>query len=91
MLQPECQFVYDMEVDSSVKPKPNDEEVHEFYLWTVEETKDHLARGEFKPNCAVVLLDFFVRHGLLTAENEKNYIEIVSRLHRKLPFPTTSL
>ena len=90
LLQPECQHVYDMEVGPTIKPKPNDKEVDIFYLWTVDDVKRHLAMGEFKPNCALVLLDFFIRHGILTAENEANYIEIVSRLHRKLPFPTRS-
>ncbi len=89
LLQPECQFVYDMEVGPEVRPKPNDEEVEAFYLWTVDEVKNALSMGEFKPNCALVLLDFFVRHGILTAENEKDYAEIVSRLHRRLPFPTS--
>ena len=89
LMQPECQYVYDMEVKQDIVPRPNDDEVETFYLWTVEEVKGALSRGEFKPNCALVLLDFFVRHGILTAENEPDYIEIVSRLHRRLPFPTS--
>lgn len=88
LLQPEVQYVYDLEIDPSVIPKPADDEVEEFYLSTVEEVQKALAEGRFKPNCAVVLLDFFVRHGILTADNEKHLIEIVSRIHRKLPFPT---
>lgn len=88
LLQPECQYVYDLEVGEDVLPKPGDNEVEDFYLWTVEEVQRALAKGEFKPNCALVLLDFFVRHGLLTPANEKDYIEIVSRLHRRLEFPT---
>ena len=88
LLQPECQYCYDMEIGPDVVPKPNDNEVEEFYLWTVDEVKRALAEGQFKPNCAMVLLDFFVRHGILTVENEKDYVEIVSRLHRKMPFPT---
>jgi hypothetical protein len=31
--------------------------------------------------------DFFIRHGIITPENEPNYIEIASRLHRELEFP----
>lgn len=89
LLQPECQYVFDMEVGAEVVPKPGDNEVEDFYLWTVDEVKRALAEGQFKPNCAAVLLDFFIRHGILTAENEKDYVEIVSRLHRKLPFPTS--
>ena len=88
LIQPECQYIYDMEVGTEVIPNPEDDEVEEFYLWTIEEVTRSLANGEFKPNCAVVLLDFLIRHSILTPENESDYMEIVSRIHRKLPFPT---
>ncbi|KAF2188087.1 thiamine pyrophosphokinase-related protein-like protein [Zopfia rhizophila CBS 207.26] len=88
LLQPECQYVYELELPEDVVPKPGDDEVEEFYLWSVQEVQEAMARGEFKPNCAMVLLDFFIRHGILTSENEKDYIEIVARLHRRLEFPT---
>jgi len=88
LLQPEVQWVYDMELPEDVKPEPSDDEVEQFYLWSVEEVQDALKRGEFKPNCAMVMLDFFVRHGILSAENEPKYSEIVSRLHRRLEFPS---
>lgn len=88
LFQPECQFVYDLELPADVTPKPNDDEVEEFYYWTVDEVKAAMARREFKPNCALVMLDFMVRHSLLTAENEKDYVELVARLHRRLEFPT---
>lgn len=87
LLQPECQYVYDLQLPEDVIPKPSDDEVEGFELKTVEETKMALRDGEFKPNCAMVLLDFFVRHGVLTAEEEPNYSEIVARLHRRLEFP----
>ncbi|EMC91671.1 hypothetical protein BAUCODRAFT_38776 [Baudoinia panamericana UAMH 10762] len=87
LLQPECQYVYDLELPDSVVPKPSDEEVEGFELMSVEEVQVRLRGGEFKPNCALVILDFFVRHGILTAE-EEGYVELVARLHRKLEFPT---
>lgn len=87
MIQPECQHVYDLELPADVVPKPNDSEVEAFYLWTVDEVQEHMAMGEFKPNCALVVVDFFLRRGILTAENEKNYEEIKRRLHRELEFP----
>lgn len=89
LLQPECQFVYDLELGPDIVPKPNDDEVEDFQLWGVEKVQMAIAEGQFKPNCALVLLDFFIRHGILTPDNEVNYAEIVSRLHRKLPFPTS--
>lgn len=88
LLQPEVEYVYDMEIGPNVSPKPADGEVEEFYLWTVKEVQEALSEGQFKPNCAVVLLDFFVRHGILNGENEEHLTEIIARIHRKLPFPT---
>jgi 8-oxo-dGTP pyrophosphatase MutT (NUDIX family) len=87
MMQPECENAYDLELPSDVVPKPNDTEVEEFYLWTVEQVQEHLAKGQFKPNSACIILDFFIRHGILTPENEEHYEEIKSRLHRVLEFP----
>jgi 8-oxo-dGTP pyrophosphatase MutT (NUDIX family) len=88
LLQPEVQYIYDLELPEDVVPKPGDDEVEEFYLWSVEEVQDAMRKGEFKPNCSLVVLDFLIRHGILTEANEKDFIEIVSRLHRRLEFPT---
>ncbi|KAK4954239.1 hypothetical protein LTR10_007669 [Elasticomyces elasticus] len=87
LLQPECQYVYDLELAEDVVPKPSDDEVEGFELMDVGAVKEALRNGDFKPNCAMVLLDFFVRHGVLTAVDE-GYIEMVARLHRRLEFPT---
>ena len=76
LLQPECQFVYDLELDLDVIPKPNDDEVEDFRLWPIERVQEALAEDQFKPNCAMVLLDFFVRHGVLTPDNEKDYVYV---------------
>jgi 8-oxo-dGTP pyrophosphatase MutT (NUDIX family) len=88
LLMPEVEYTYEIELPTDIVPKPGDDEVEEFYLWNIAEVKEALARGEFKPNCAVVLIDFMIRHNLLTPENEKDYLEIVCRLHRKFEFPT---
>ncbi|EZF74552.1 hypothetical protein H105_03753 [Trichophyton soudanense CBS 452.61] len=88
LLQPECEYVYDLRLDPSVIPKPCDSEVEDFRLWSVGEVKEAMSNGEFKPNCALVLIDFFIRHGFLTPENEKDYLEILARIHRRHEFPT---
>ncbi|KAJ5587260.1 uncharacterized protein N7459_003025 [Penicillium hispanicum] len=90
LLQPEVEYVYDLRLDPSVIPRPGDSEVEEFNLLSVAEVQEALARGEFKPNCAVIMIDFFIRHGILTAENEPDYLDIVARLHRRLEYPTAS-
>lgn len=45
-----------------------------------------MARGEFKPNCAMVLLDFFLRREMLDGD-EGEREEVRERLHRVLEFP----
>lgn len=87
LCQPECQYVYDLVLPEDVIPKPCDNEAIDFQLLTVQEVQSAMAAGWFKPNCALLLLEFFVRHGIVTAENEPNYLEITSRLHRRLEFP----
>jgi isopentenyldiphosphate isomerase len=89
LLQPECQYVYDLDLTGMPDDalRPNDSEVETFHLWDVARVKRALAEGEFKPNCACVTLDFLIRHGQLSIEEEPDYIEIISRLHRRLEFP----
>ncbi|KAL7628103.1 hypothetical protein AAE478_002300 [Parahypoxylon ruwenzoriense] len=83
-------YVYDLEVGPEIVPKPQDDEVEAFYLWDVPTVKEALLRGEFKTNSASVMIDFFVRHGIITDANEPDYLEIVTRLHRTLPVPTSA-
>ena len=90
LLQPSVRYVYDLRLDSWLVPTPGDSEVEDFSLWTLPALKKAVAEGQFRPSSTLVLLDFFIRHGILTAENEKHYAEIVSKIHRKLPFATSS-
>ncbi|CDO92183.1 unnamed protein product [Kluyveromyces dobzhanskii CBS 2104] len=83
----EVEYVYDMELPSNIIPKPNDDEVEQFGIYTLQEVIYSIKKGEFKPNCALILVEFLIRHGYITPENEPNYTEIVSRMHRRLPFP----
>ena len=48
-----------------------------------------MAAGQFKPNCALLMLDFFVRKGVVTQETEgkEGFEELTRRLHRDLGFP----
>jgi 8-oxo-dGTP pyrophosphatase MutT (NUDIX family) len=91
LIAPDIMYLYDLELPEDIICQQNDEEVKEFKLMTVDEVKIGLAAGEFKKNSALVMIDFFLRHGIITAENEKNYSEIVARLHRRLPLPTSPI
>ncbi|KAG9234428.1 NUDIX domain-containing protein [Amylocarpus encephaloides] len=87
-IRPDVIYVFDIELPESIVPVPKDGEVAEFMLLSVDEVKGAMFRGEFKPNCNLVMIDFFMRHGIITPENEADYVEIAMRLRRKLPVPT---
>lgn len=41
------------------------------FYFSLEQVKEKIATDEFKPNCALVVLDFMIRHGLVTPDNGK--------------------
>lgn len=87
VFQPEVECVYDLVMSPGVVPKPTDGEVHSFELLSVPEVRELLGKGEFKYNCALILIDFLIRHGIVNYENEPDYLQIVCRSHRKLEYP----
>lgn len=89
LMNPGILYVYDLQVGEDVVFEPVEGDIDSFSLMGFDDVKKCLCRGDFKPSCAMVMLDFFIRHGLITAENEKDYDTIVSRLHRRLPFRTS--
>ncbi|RKP39340.1 NUDIX hydrolase domain-like protein [Dimargaris cristalligena] len=90
-LQPEYQFVYDLQLPWDYDGlRPNDGEVEAFYLFSMSELRERLLAGEYKPNCALVCLDFMIRHGVLTPENEPDYLAIIQSMRRALPLPVPS-
>ncbi|KAM0789109.1 hypothetical protein ACM66B_003164 [Microbotryomycetes sp. NB124-2] len=88
-LQPEVQYVYDLELaqDDSVKPRTNDSEVESFELMTLEQVVKKMMEGQFKPNCALVLCDFLLRHGYLTPESDARFLEVASGCRTMLTLP----
>ncbi|RYP76525.1 hypothetical protein DL771_001759 [Monosporascus sp. 5C6A] len=88
VIRPSILYIFDIELPKTMIPEPHDDEVSEFNLWSVEEVKHAMLRQEFKPNSALVLIDFLIRHGIITEENEYDYVEIATRLKRRLPVPT---
>ncbi|XP_061826101.2 thiamin pyrophosphokinase 2 isoform X1 [Nerophis lumbriciformis] len=80
----ESQFVFDLELPASFKPRVGDGEVQDFYLLPIQEVKELLATEDFKPNCALVVLDFLIRHSFIEPDNEPFYQDFVSGLHQAL-------
>ncbi|XP_038603755.1 nudix hydrolase 24, chloroplastic-like [Tachyglossus aculeatus] len=78
----ECLFVFDLEVPADFVPTVGDGEVQEFYLWPIDKVREAVSGTDFKPNCALVVLDFLLRHGLLQPDHEPLYLELVSAMHQ---------
>lgn len=91
LLQPEVEYTYELELDPGMTPKPRDTEVESFSLYTIDEVLCALKEGQFKPNSAIVIVEFLILHGIIRAENESGYAEILSHLHRELQFPVRIL
>ena len=69
-LKPDTLFNYDLELPADFRPRSNDDEVEDFYLWPIEQVMEAVRDSqEFKPNCALVIVDFLIRHGLLGPEH----------------------
>jgi 8-oxo-dGTP pyrophosphatase MutT (NUDIX family) len=96
LISPEILYLYDLPLPPDVSPKPHDDEVEGFHLMSVPDIKKALLNKEFKTNSAVVMIDFFVRHGVIGPDSSiasmqnvgHDYPEIVSRMHRRLPVAT---
>lgn len=87
-LKPDVMTCFDLELPQDFTPRANDGEVHSFELWPIgrvfETVRD---TTEFKYNCNLVLIDFFVRHGMLSAD-DPDFLPIVSGL--KMLYPSAN-
>ncbi len=74
-------FNYDLELPPDFRPVNADGEIAEFYLWPIERVIETVRDSDaFKFNCALVVIDFLVRHGLIPPDHP-DYVEIVRGLH----------
>lgn len=76
-------FIYDLPLPEDFHPKNQDGEVASFECMPIEEVM-YLVREteEFKFNCALVLIDFFIRHGFIDAV-ESDYLELCHLLRNR--------
>jgi hypothetical protein len=84
-LKPDTLFTYDLEVPADFRPNNTDGEISGFFLMEVDEILDLLRNSwRFKFNVPLVLIDFFIRHGQLSPDDEPNYVELVRGLRQGL-------
>lgn len=82
-LKPDVMLCYDLDVPADFEPRNTDGEIESFRRMGIDEVMA-LVRDtqEFKFNVNLVLLDFFIRHGHLCPDGERDYLEIVRGLRR---------
>lgn len=85
-LRRDCLFCYDLELPETFTPTPADGEVEKFELMEIGDVLDKVVEGcgsggkeGYKPNCNLVLLDFFIRHGIISPESSQ-YLELLTGL-----------
>lgn len=75
-------FCFDIELPHDFKPVAVDGEVESFSLhdldWVIEKVAAG-GKGGYKPNCNLVVIDFLVRHGAISADSPL-FLDLVSAL-----------
>ncbi len=80
-LKRDFHFAFDMALPPDFEPRNADGEIEEFTLWPVAKVMEVTRETrDFKFNCNLVNIDFFVRHGFI-APDHPDYLEIVKGLH----------
>jgi 8-oxo-dGTP pyrophosphatase MutT (NUDIX family) len=83
-VKPDTLYCYDLQLPMSFQPKCNDGEVAGFELLPVKDVMQLVFEGdEFKLNCNLVVIDFFIRHGYIRPDGD-DYLEIITGLHPAL-------
>jgi 8-oxo-dGTP pyrophosphatase MutT (NUDIX family) len=73
-------YVFDLELPEDAVPRNTDGEISEFYLWPLQRVIETVREtDEFKFNCALVVIDFLIRHGYI-GPDEPDYLELVHGL-----------
>jgi 8-oxo-dGTP pyrophosphatase MutT (NUDIX family) len=76
-VKPDQQFCYDLELPADFTPHNTDGEVDGFELWPIERVAETVRETfEFKYNCNLVNIDFLIRHGLIDADTEPDYVAL---------------
>ena len=77
-----CDVLYnfDLKLDEAFKPVNTDGEVHAFHLWPIDRVAAIVHdTDDFKFNCSLVVIDFLIRHGMITPEHPE-YVDCVKGL-----------
>lgn len=80
-LFPNTEYVFDLELPIDFVPHNADGEVQAFELLPAKECIERVFTPDFKTTSCPVVIDFLIRHGYITPENELHFTQIVELLH----------
>ena len=88
-IEPGVRFCFDMKItDPTEVPRPKEAGISGFQAFTVEQIKQTLRQGNWKPNSGLVMLDFLLRKNLLD-KDDKEGIQAIQKLSNvALPLDT---
>ncbi|XP_031488844.1 nudix hydrolase 24, chloroplastic-like [Nymphaea colorata] len=73
-------FCYDLHLPRNFTPQCTDGEVESFHLLSIPCIKNILETStKFKPSCAIVTIDFLIRHGMIKPD-QKGYLTLLKSL-----------
>lgn len=82
-MRPDVIFNYDLCLPEDFIPQVNDDEVDSFVCYPMSELLDLIANTQqFKFNSAVVVIDFAIRHGLVTPKHP-DYLALQEGMHQR--------
>lgn len=74
-------YNFDIELPADFIPENTDGEIAEFHLWPIQRVIETVREtDDFKFNCALVVIDFLIRHGFID-HDEPDYLAILRGLH----------
>jgi hypothetical protein len=82
-LRADTLFCYDLPMPAKLKPRTSDEITRYELMPLAKVLKTIRTTRRFKFNVNLVILDFAIRHGVVTPENEPNFEKIVAGLHER--------
>ena len=84
-MKPSLYYTWDMQVDKKTfVPRPADGEVSAFELCSAKQLEYEVRHGDrLRPAMILVVTDFLIRHGVITPDNEPDYAQILSAMHRE--------
>ena len=79
--KPDTLYCYDLELPVDFTPRCTDGEVESFELWPLHKVAQRIHdTDDIKLNCNLVMIDFLIRHDVITAR-EQEYLELVHYLN----------